>query len=74
MVTALRHIPAARAAIVGTLEPVLSALFAFVIHDEGLAAVQILGGVVVLAAVVWVQSQRPDIAAESVAIEAPHER
>ena len=73
MVSALRHIPAARAAIVGTLEPVLSALFAFVIHDEGLAAVQILGGVMVLAAVVWVQSQRPDIAQESFAIEVPHD-
>jgi drug/metabolite transporter (DMT)-like permease len=68
MVTALRHIPAARAAIVGTLEPVLSALFAFVIHDEGLAAVQILGGVMVLAAVVWVQTQRPDVAAETFTI------
>lgn len=66
MVTALRHVPAARAAIVATLEPVLSALFAFVIHDEGLAAVQIAGGVMVLAGVVWVQTQRPDIAAESV--------
>jgi drug/metabolite transporter (DMT)-like permease len=72
MVNALRHIPAARAAIVGTLEPVLSALFAFLIHDEALAAVQILGGVMVLAAVVWVQSQRPDVAAESFAIEVPH--
>src|SRR5687768_17180415 len=73
MVSALRHVPAARAAIVGTLEPVLSALFAFLIHDEGLAAVQILGGLLVLGAVVWVQSQRPDIAAESFAIEAPHD-
>jgi drug/metabolite transporter (DMT)-like permease len=73
MVSALRHVPAARAAIVGTLEPVLSALFAFLIHDEGLAAVQILGGLLVLGAVVWVQSQRPDIAAESFAIEVPHD-
>lgn len=66
MVAALRHVPAARAAIVATLEPVLSALFAFLIHDEGLAAVQIAGGLLVLTAVVWVQSQRPDLAAESV--------
>lgn len=66
MVTALRHVPAARAAIVATLEPVLSALFAFLIHDEGLAAIQVAGGLMVLAGVVWVQAQRPDIAAESV--------
>jgi hypothetical protein len=44
----------------------LSALFAFVIHDEGLAAVQIAGGALVLAAVVWVQAQRADLAAETV--------
>lgn len=66
MVAALRHVPAARAAIVATLEPVLSALFAYVIHDEGLAAVQVAGGLMVLAGVVWVQAQRPDVAAESV--------
>ena len=68
MVTALRHVPAARAAIVATLEPVLSALFALLIHDEGLAAVQIAGGLMVLAGVVWVQAQRPDLAAESVSL------
>jgi drug/metabolite transporter (DMT)-like permease len=67
LVAAVRHVPAARAGVVATLEPVLSALFAFVIHDEGLAAVQIAGGVVVLAAVVWVQTQRPDLAAETLA-------
>ncbi len=66
IVAALRHVPAARVAIVATLEPVLAALFAFVILDEGLAAVQILGGMLVIGAVIWVQSQRPDLAAESV--------
>jgi drug/metabolite transporter (DMT)-like permease/predicted RNA-binding protein with PIN domain len=67
IVSALRHVPAARAGIVGTLEPVLSALFAFLIHDEGLAAVQIAGGLMVLGGVVWVLRERPDLAAESVA-------
>lgn len=66
IVAALRHVPAARVAIVATLEPVLAAVFAFVILDEGLAAVQILGGGLVIGAVIWVQSQRPDLAAESV--------
>ena len=66
LVAAVRHVPAARAGVVATLEPVLSALFAFLIHDEGLAAIQIAGGAVVLAAVVWVQTQRPDLAAEAI--------
>jgi drug/metabolite transporter (DMT)-like permease len=64
MVAALRHIPAPRAAVVATLEPVLAAVFAYFIHDESLAAVQVAGGVAVLAAVIWVQARRPDLEAE----------
>jgi drug/metabolite transporter (DMT)-like permease len=58
MVTAVRHIPAPRAAIVATLEPVLAAGFAWVIHDESLSPAQIAGGLLVVAAVIWVQLQR----------------
>jgi drug/metabolite transporter (DMT)-like permease len=65
MVAALRLIPAPRAAVVATLEPVLAAVFAWVFHDEVLAVPQLAGGAVVLAAVVWVQAHRPDVAAES---------
>ena len=65
MVSSLRHIPAARAAVVATLEPVLAALFAWIIHDESLAAAQLGGGLVVISAVVWVQSHRPDLESES---------
>jgi drug/metabolite transporter (DMT)-like permease len=64
MVAALRHIPAPRAAVVATLEPVLAAVFAWVILGEGLGAVQLLGGAAVLTAVVWVQARRPDLEAE----------
>lgn len=71
MVTALRFVPAARAAVVATLEPVLSALFAFLIHDEALASIQVAGIFVVLGAVAWVQLQRPDLAVESLAPERP---
>jgi drug/metabolite transporter (DMT)-like permease len=66
MVTALRHIPAPRAAIVATLEPALGAAFEWLIHGTSLTPVQIAGGVAVLLAVVWVQSQRPDLQQESV--------
>ena len=58
MVSAVRHIPAPRAAVVATLEPVLAALFAWVIHDESLSPPQIGGGLLVVAAVIWVQLQR----------------
>jgi drug/metabolite transporter (DMT)-like permease len=68
MVAALRHIPAPRAAVVATLEPLLAAIFAWLIHDEALAAVQIAGGGLVLAAVIWVQTHRPDVEAEGVPI------
>jgi drug/metabolite transporter (DMT)-like permease len=64
MVSALRHVPAPRAAVVATLEPVLAGVFAWIIHDESLAAVQIAGGAAVLTAVAWVQSRRPDLEAE----------
>jgi drug/metabolite transporter (DMT)-like permease len=64
LVAAVRHVPASRAAVVATLEPVLAAVFAWIIHDEALAAVQVAGGVAVLAAVVWVQARRPDLEAE----------
>jgi drug/metabolite transporter (DMT)-like permease len=64
IVAALRHIPAPRAAVVATLEPALAAVFAWIVLGEGLAAVQIAGGAVVLTAVAWVQSRRPDLEAE----------
>jgi len=51
--------------LVATLEPVLAAVFAWVIHDEALAAVQICGGMAVLAAVAWVKSRQPDHSAEA---------
>ena len=65
MVAALRYIPAPRAGIVATLEPVLAALFAWILVDESLAALQVGGMALVVTAVVWVQAHRPDLEAES---------
>ena len=65
IVAALRHLPAPRAAVVATLEPVLAALFAWLIHAEALAAVQIAGGFAVIVAVGWVQTHRPDLSQEA---------
>ncbi|MGI8512366.1 MAG: EamA family transporter [Solirubrobacteraceae bacterium] len=66
MLGAVRHIPASRAAVVATLEPVLAAVIAWIVHDETLAAPQIAGGMLVVAAVVWVQTQRVTPEAEAV--------
>jgi drug/metabolite transporter (DMT)-like permease len=55
IVTALRHLPAANVAVVATLEPVLGSILAWVLLDQSLSAIQIAGGVVVLAAVTWVR-------------------
>jgi drug/metabolite transporter (DMT)-like permease len=59
IVTAVRHIPAERAAVVSTLEPVLAAVLAWPLLDQALAAPQILGIVLVVVAVTWVQTHRP---------------
>jgi len=66
MVEALRHIPATRATIVATLEPVLAALLALLILGETLAAPQVAGGLLVIGAVIWVQTQRPALEQEAV--------
>ncbi|HEX2070068.1 MAG TPA: EamA family transporter [Thermoleophilaceae bacterium] len=74
MLLAVRHVTAIRIAVVGASEPALSALFAFLIHDEGLSAVQVLGGLLLLGAVVWVQLQRPNLPAELAAAGAEPSR
>jgi drug/metabolite transporter (DMT)-like permease len=65
-VSALRHLPAARVGVVATLEPVLAAVMASAIHGESLAAVQIAGGLLVVAAVAWVQLHPPAPEVEAV--------
>jgi drug/metabolite transporter (DMT)-like permease len=64
VVAALRHLPAPRVAVAATLEPVLAAVFAWWLHDEHLALIQLAGGALVLTAVLWIQSHRPDLEAE----------
>ena len=58
LVSALHHVPATRVTIVAMLEPVLAAIVAWIWLDEELAAVQIVGGLIVLAGVVLAQTSR----------------
>jgi drug/metabolite transporter (DMT)-like permease len=59
MLGAVRHIPASRAGVVATLEPVLGAVIAWPVLGESLAAIQIAGGLLVVSAVIWIQQVGP---------------
>jgi drug/metabolite transporter (DMT)-like permease len=53
-------VPATRVTIVAMLEPVLAALMAWIWLEEELGALQVVGGLVVLAGVVLAQTARAD--------------
>ncbi len=67
IVTALRHISAAQVGVVATLEPVIASIVAWPLLDQVLSAPQVLGVVIVVAAVAWVQAQRAPTATEAAA-------
>jgi drug/metabolite transporter (DMT)-like permease len=50
--TAQQHIPAARTAIIMTMEPVFAAVFGYWLAGDRLVALQIFGGVLILCALV----------------------
>jgi drug/metabolite transporter (DMT)-like permease len=58
MITALHHIPATRATVVAMVEPVLAGLVAYAWLGEELGPDQIVGGILVLAAIVLAQTAR----------------
>lgn len=60
LVSALHHVPATRVTIVAMLEPVLAAIVAWIWLGEELAAVQIAGGLIVLAGVILAQTARTE--------------
>ena len=57
-IAALKHLPATTVGIVATFEPVAAAVIAWVWLGEALVAVQILGGVVVLAGILLAETSR----------------
>lgn len=56
LVTALRHLPSSRVGVAATLEPVIASVIAWPLLDQVLSAPQVLGVVIVVAAVAWVQA------------------
>ena len=65
-VSALRHLPAARVGVIAALEPPIATVVAWAVHGEALTAVQISGGLMVVAAIAWVQSHVPSPEVEAV--------
>ena len=57
-IAALKHLPATTVGIVATFEPVTAAVIAWVWLGEALVAVQILGGIVVLAGILLAETSR----------------
>lgn len=58
IISALRHISATRVGIVAMVEPVIAAVFAWAWLEEELGPAQLLGGVIVLTAIVLAQTAR----------------
>ena len=58
MVGSLQHLPATTVGMVAMLEPVLGALVAYFWLGETLAAQQLVGGAIVLAAIFLAQTAR----------------
>ena len=58
LVGALRHVPATRGALVAMLEPVAATVVAWAWLDEALDALQLVGGAIVLAAILLAQTAR----------------
>jgi drug/metabolite transporter (DMT)-like permease len=58
MVAARHYLPATRATVVAMAEPVLAGLVAYAWLEEELSALQILGGMLVLAGIVLAQTAR----------------
>ncbi len=59
--TALKHLPAGTVNLLATLEPVMTAVMAYVLLGERLTGVQLAGSALILAAVVGVQSFRQGV-------------
>jgi drug/metabolite transporter (DMT)-like permease len=55
---ALRHVPATRASIVATLEPVIATIVAWLWLGESFGTAQLVGGAIVLAGIVLAQTAR----------------
>jgi drug/metabolite transporter (DMT)-like permease len=68
---AIKHIPALEANLVGTLEPILNPLWVFLFLGESMGSFALLGGLVVLAGVIFSAVGSARAAKESEKVESP---
>lgn len=55
----LRHVGAGRAAVLSTIEPVVTVFMAAVVLGERIGPFQVVGGALILTAILWLRTERP---------------
>jgi len=55
----IRHVGAGRAAVLSTIEPVVTVILAALLLDERIGPVQYVGGALILTAILWLRAERP---------------
>lgn len=55
----IRHVGAGRAAVLSTLEPVVTVLLAALLLDERIGPVQYAGGALIVTGILWLRAERP---------------
>ena len=55
----LRHVGAGRAAVLSTIEPIITVLLAAIVLGERVGPIQVVGGALILTAILWLRTERP---------------
>lgn len=55
----IRHVSAGRAAILSTIEPLVTVLLAAIVLGERIGALQVAGGTLIMVAILWLRAERP---------------
>ncbi len=68
----IRHVSAGRAAVLSTIEPLVTVLLAAIVLHERIGPLQLAGGALILTAILWLRAERPLPSSEApTALDAP---
>ena len=68
----IRHVSAGRAAVFSTIEPLVTVVLAAIVLQERIGPLQVAGGALILAAILWLRAERPLPSSEApTAFDAP---